>query len=246
MVNCLERSPCYRSSADPDLACEVEKLQQQIENERVCRESEVSFLWDEVFRLRSEKNGTMMEPQRLKNGDERCQQNVHNERAVDDAEEHVEKNTFLFDSWDVEKTVEGKREMQRLKQEAERVALEAQIAVADHRLHQIEEHFEEFFKNFALVENLMKSTRRQIKDHERALEVVRSSFESFSDDSSRIQARSSGFGVETFSSMSSSLMSRMGLLKPSSGSETDTIRSSVRSSVKSSVRPGRSLPEFSF
>mmetsp|Transcript_15250 Transcript_15250/g.41784 ORF Transcript_15250/g.41784 Transcript_15250/m.41784 type:complete len:233 (-) Transcript_15250:447-1145(-) len=226
-----------------ELARAVQQLQEQIANERVCRESEVSFLWDEVFRLRSEKNGpllngTMMEPQRVKNGDERCQQNVHNERVVDDAENHVEKNTFLFDSWDMEKTVEGKSEMQRLKQEADRVALEAQIAVADHRLHQIEEHFEEFFKNFALVENLMKSTRRQIKDHERALEVVRSSFESFSDDSSRIQARSSGFGVETFSSMSSSLMLRMGVLKPSQGSETDTIRSSVRSSVKSSVRHG--------
>mmetsp|Transcript_15249 Transcript_15249/g.41780 ORF Transcript_15249/g.41780 Transcript_15249/m.41780 type:complete len:214 (-) Transcript_15249:491-1132(-) len=205
-----------------ELARAVQQLQEQIANERVCRESEVSFLWDEVFRLRSEKNGpllngTMMEPQRVKNGDERCQQNVHNERVVDDAENHVEKNTFLFDSWDMEKTVEGKSEMQRLKQEADRVALDAQIAMGDHRLHQIEEHFEEFFRNFALVENLMQSTQCQIKDHRRAVEAVRTSLESTSLESSSDGSTSRGdaaqisnFGVGT---VSSSLISRMGIFK---------------------------------
>jgi len=202
-----------------ELARAVQQLQEQIANERVCRESEVSFLWDEVFRLRSEHGSGKENVQPVKNQKAGWSQQpqVLCGREVNDARENVENTTFLFDSWDVETRTEEKRRMERLKQEADRVALDAQIAMGDHRLHQIEEHFEEFFRNFALVENLMQSTQCQIKDHRRAVEAVRTSLESTSLESSSDGSTSRGdaaqisnFGVGT---VSSSLISRMGIFK---------------------------------
>jgi len=197
-----------------DLAREVQHLQEQIANERVCRESEVSFLWDEVFRLRNERGSGKENVQPVKNQKAGWSQQpqVLYGREVNVARENVENPTFLFDSWDVETRTEEKRRMERLKQQADRVALDAQIAMADHRLHQIEEHFEEFFKNFALVENLMQSTQCQIKDNERAVQAVRTSLESSSNGSASRgdAAKISNFGVET---VTSSFMSRMGIFK---------------------------------
>lgn len=236
-----QRNPCALDGVD--VLRQLRKLQDLIHEERVCRRSEIAFLWDEVLRLRQGRGSQTHEASRKH---ARVQGHHLSDRAVEgdpmlfdswdrekseglhtvqkapsvagicEPDRTVEKESFLFDSWDVE---EPGSQSQRLwdKLDADRKSLESKIAVADRRAHEMEENVDELFKTFALVEHMVAEVERRVKAQDAAekdhFTEVCPSAHSSVSTESTTECT---VGRPSTVSLSSSLLSRLSRFKPKS------------------------------